>query len=406
MSLTFVYRARTAAGEQVAGTMRALDHTAALAALRERRLIPSEVRSTSGVFSFARFLRRSPSRERLAFFRAYAALEEAGIDFSTAFELLAQQAKSPRFREAVEAVRSDVERLGEKLWAAMSHRPDDFTDLEVAMVAAGEEAGNRAEIFDRLALFLERDARFRKQLGTALFYPAIVVAAALAITAYLFLMVVPQFAELFKAFDVRASSLLDTLLAIRDIASHPLALAAVAVFGGGLVLTLALLVQTPAGAIALDRFRLSLPMIGRLLRKAAVARLARVLATLLESGVNQLRALEVAIPVAESPVFARAIETARQRIAAGACASLDEALALTGIFEPLAVNFVRVGSQAGDVPGMLTKISEYYEDDVESLVATIPTLVQTLVTLGLGGVVAVIVYIVYVPLTTLASSVR
>jgi type IV pilus assembly protein PilC len=406
MSLTFVYRARTSAGEQVAGTMRALDRSAALAVLRERRLIASELRSTSGVFSFARFLRRSPSRERLAFFRAYAALEEAGIDFSTAFELLAEQARSPRFKEAVEAVRADVERLGEKLWAAMSHRPDDFTDLEVAMVAAGEEAGNRAEIFDRLALFLERDARFRKQLGTALFYPAFVIVAAFAITAYLFLMVVPQFAELFRAFGVSSNSVLDTLLAIRSAGGNPLSLLALFVFSAGGVLMLAFLARTPGGAIALDRLRLNLPMVGGLLRKAAIARLARVLATLLESGVNQLRALEVAVPVAESPVFARAIETARQRIAGGACASLDEALALTGIFEPLAISFVRVGSQAGDVPGMLAKISEYYEDDVESLVTTIPTLVQTLVTLGLGVVVAAIVYIVYVPLTTLASSVR
>jgi type IV pilus assembly protein PilC len=288
----------------------------------------------------------------------------------------------------------------------MSHRPDEFTDLEVAMVAAGEEAGNRAEIFDRIAHFLERDARFRKQLGAALFYPAIVVCAAIAVTLYLLFFVVPQFANLFAAFEVRSSPLLDALLVLRSLGSSPHTLLVLALAGIAATAGIAFFVQTPGGAMALDRTRLGLPLIGAMLRKAAIARLCRVLATLLESGVNQLRALEVATPVAESPVFARALELARQRVAVGACATLDEALALTGVFEAMAIGFVRVGSQAGDVPGMLLKISDYYEEDVESLATVIPTLAQTLVTLGLGVVVAFIVYVVYVPLTTLATSVR
>jgi len=406
MSLTFAYRARTASGRTISGTMRALDRTAALAALRERRLIPSDLRSATGAFSLGRFFRRAPARERLTFFRAYAALEQAGIDFSTAFELLSEQARTARFRDALNAVRSDVERGGEKLWKALSHRPDEFTDLEVAMVAAGEEAGNRAEIFDRIARFLERDARFRKQMGAALFYPAIVVTASLVVVTYLLLVIVPQFASLFDSFGVRASPILSAMLSARDFVVSPrgwiaLAIPATAVAVGGFFFA-----QTPSGTLAIDRARLGVPMLGPMLRKAAVARLARVLATLLESGVNQLRALEVAIPVAESPVYAGAVESARARIAAGACATLDEALALTGVFEPLALGFVRVGAHAGNVPGMLVKIAEYYEDDVESLAAVIPTLAQTIVTIALGAVVALIVYVVYVPLTTLATSVR
>jgi type IV pilus assembly protein PilC len=406
MSLTFTYRARDASGQIVAGTMRSIDRATALAALRERRLVPSELRSNIGAFSLERFFRRAPARERLAFFRAYAALEEAGIDFSTAFGLLSDQARTRRFRDALQSVRSDVERGGERLWRAMSHRPDEFTDLEVAMVAAGEEAGNRAEIFDRIARFLERDQKFRKQLSAALFYPAIVVCAAILVTAYLLFVVVPQFANLFAAFDVHESALLDALLFFRSIASSPRALAFGGIVAIACVAAAIAFAQTPGGAMTIDRSRLALPLIGPMLRKAATARLARVLATLLESGVNQLRALEVASPVAESPVFAQALELARQRVSAGACATLDEALALTGVFEPMAVGFVRVGSQAGDVPGMLLKISEYYEDDVEALATVIPTLAQTFVTLGLGVVVAFIVYVVYVPLTTLATSVR
>jgi type IV pilus assembly protein PilC len=148
------------------------------------------------------------------------------------------------------------------------------------------------------------------------------------------------------------------------------------------------------------------PLAGDAIRKTILARLCRVIATLLQSGVNQVRALEVAVPVAESPIFSRAIDVARERIATGHAASLEESLEASAVFPPLLVGFVRVGGTAGNVPAMLVKIAEYYEEDVESLLAAIPTLIQTTVTLGLGAVVAAIVYVVYVPLSTLSSSIR
>jgi type IV pilus assembly protein PilC len=386
--------------------MWALDRPSALAALRERMLVPFRLDSVAGGSSFGRFLPRRHSSERLAFFRAYAALEHAGVDFSTAFELLIAQARTARFGEALRAIRADVEDAGEKLWVAMSHRPRDFSDLEVAMVAAGEEAGNREDVFDRLAGFLERDERLRKRLGAVLLYPAFVVGGALAVTAYLLIAVVPQFARLFKAFDVGMSPVLSSLLWLSAIVSNPVAIgaAAGALLFGGFVLARA--AATPEGARALDRARLGAPLFGRLIRKVGAARLSRVLATLLESGVNQLRALEVAIPVVESPILSSALERARSGIAAGKSSSLDEAFEAAGVFEPLLVGFVRIGAQTGDIPHMLSRIADYYEDDVASILATLPTLIQTSVTLALGVLVAAIVYVVYVPLTTLSSSIH
>ena len=406
MSMTFAYRARTPSGERVAGTMRALDRGSALAMLRERMLIPSSLITTSSNFAFARLLRRAKPNERLAFFRAYAVLEKSGVDFSTAFELLAHQARTPRFRDALASVRSDVERGGEKLWSAMSHRPDEFSDLEVAMVAAGEEAGKREEVFDRLALFLERDEALRKKMTAALFYPAIVLVAASAITVYLFAFVIPQFAKLFQSFGVELSPIMRALVALSTILDNPF-LDVFAVTALTLVM-IALLrsLRTTEGALAFDAFRMRLPIIGDALRKSTLARLCRVIATLLQSGVNQIRALEVAIPVAESPLFARAIDSAREGIATGVSASLEEALATTGQFPPLLLGFIRVGNTAGNIPHMLVKVAEYYEEDVESLLTALPTIIQTAVTIGLGAVVAVIVYVVYVPLSTLSTSIH
>jgi type IV pilus assembly protein PilC len=386
--------------------MRALDRASALTVLRERMLVPWRLEATPPEFSLARLFARAKPSERLAFFRAYAALEKSGVDFSTSLGLLLEQARTPRMRDALASIRADVERGGEKMWAAMSHRPDEFSDLEVAMVAAGEEAGNREEVFDRLATFLERDEKLRKRLTAALFYPALVFAAALSIAAYLVAVVIPQFARLFASFDVQLSPLMTGLLGLTALLGSPYVLAALlgaATFAG---LAVARLLRTAEGSLAFDALRMRVPLLGDAIRKTILARLCRVIATLLQSGVNQIRALEVAAPVAESPLYARAIVTARERISAGTCASLDEALAYGGEFPPLLLGFIRVGGTAGNVPQMLVKIAEYYEDDVESLLSALPTVIQTAVTLGLGVLVAAIVYAVYVPLSTLSTSIH
>jgi type II secretory pathway component PulF len=406
MSITFSYRARTPGGTSVRGTMRALNRAEALRALRERMLIASQVEPALPAFGIGRIFARSKPSERLALFRAYAALEHAGVDFSTTMTLLTQQARTPRMREALASIRSEVEGGGEKLWTAMSHRPGEFTDLEVAMIAAGEEAGNREDVLERLARFLERDERLRKKLGSAMFYPAIVCAAALGISFYLFAVVVPEFARLFESLDVELSPALAATLAFDRLAANPfldLALAGGAC-AGALLAVRAL--RTSEGALALDVLRLRLPIVGDTIRKSILARLCRVLATLLQSGVNAVRALEVAVPVAESPIYAAAVETARERLADGSSASLEEALGATGRIPPLLLGFVRVGSAAGNLPEMLVKIAEYYEDDVESVLSAAPAAVQTAVTLGLGAIVSVIVYLVYVPLSTLSASIH
>jgi len=406
MPLTFAYDARTPGGKRVKGTMRALDRRAAFEALRERMLVPHDIRPASPRFSLLRLLGGARPAERLAFFRAYAALESSGVDFSRSFALLISHARTARMREALSGIATDVERGGEKLWTAMSRRPAEFSDLEVAMVAAGEEAGNREEIFDRLAVFLERDERLRKRLGAALFYPALVAAAAAAVSLYLLLFVLPQFGGLFESFGIAPSPLLLAALRVSEVLQSPrfdLALIGVSVFA---IWSTIRALTTEQGSIAFDTFRFRVPVLGGALAKASLARIARTLATLLQSGVNQMRALEVAAGVADGPMLSRAIVRARECIATGNAASLEEALAASGHFPPLFIGFATIGAASGTVPAMLTKVADYYEDDVESILTALPAAMQTAVTLGLGAVVAAVVYVVYVPLSTLSASIH
>ena len=404
--MTFTYRARTPSGRLVRGSVRAIDARIVYQQLRERMLTPSLIESSSQDFSLPRAWRRPRITERLAFFRAFSSLEQCGIDFSTAFDLLVGQARSGRFQDALVAIRSSVELSGEKLHAAMSQRPDEFSDLEVAMVAAGEEAGNREQIFDRLAGLLEHEHRIQKRLQSALLYPAIVVFVAVVITGYLFAVVVPQFGKLFSGFGVAPTGAMGALLALSALWTHPFPLLLVCAGALAMLAAFTRAIGTPAGALLFDRFVLRLPLVGDAVRKSIVARRFRVLSTLLQAGVNQIRALEIVSPVAGSPSFSQAIDAARDRLLAGLSASLEEAVEAASIFDPLTLGFIRVGSRAGNTPQMMVKIAEYFEEDVNALLAIVPTLVQTVVTIGLGAVVGLIVYVVYVPLSSLAAGIH
>ncbi len=230
--------------------------------------------------------------------------------------------------------------------------------------------------------------------------------AALAVSVYLFAFIVPEFARLFESLGVELSPALTAALAIERALSDPLLDFAFGAVAAAAVAATWRALRTPDGALAADALRLRLPYVGEAVGKSILARLCRVLATLLQSGVNAVRALEVAVPVAESPIYAAAVESARERLADGSSASLEEALGATGRIPPLLLGFVRVGSAAGNLPEMLVKIAEYYEDDVESVLSAAPAAVQTAVTLGLGAIVSVIVYLVYVPLSTLSASIH
>lgn len=404
--MTFTYRARALDGRVVKGNVRALTARAVYEQLRERMLVPSSIEHGTSGLSLPAILWRPSIKERLAFFRAFASLEQCGIDFSTAFAILIDQARSKRFRDALIAIRSSVELRGEKLHISMSARPVEFTDLEVAMVAAGEEAGNREDIFDRLASLLEHEHGARKRFQSALAYPAIVVVIAIAITLYLFTVVVPEFARLFAGFGVAPTGPMSALLAISDAVTRPVTLLPAAFCLIAASVALVKTIRTPSGALYANRLLLRTPGIGGFLRKSIVARTLRVLSTLLQAGVSQTRALEIAAPVSSSPVYAKDLERARERLLAGLSASLEEAVEALAVFDALTIAFIRVGSRAGNTPQMMLKAAEYFEEELNALVTMIPAIVQTVVTVGMGAVVALIVYVVYVPLSSLAANIH
>lgn len=399
------YAARTAAGELVRGTMEAPSADAVLASLRTRALFVTAVdREPAAMRALGRPLRlgRPSRRALLAFFRSFSTLIRAGVPMRRALDVAIERTSDAALRESLRAVLADVEH-GSSLGEAMARRPRGFAPLYVAMVRAGEAGGILDDVLERLATFLERDADLRKKLRSALAYPAVVVVAALGLALFLVARIVPMFGQMFEAFHAELPPTTRALLALGGALQQPamwIAGALVLVAVGG---TLAAAARTPRGALALDRARLSLPVIGPMLHKAITARTARMLATLLRSGIELVSAIAVVRPVAGSAAYAAAL--ARVDLALRAGEPLTAPLEAAKLFDPLAVALVRVGEETGLVDEMLLKVAAYFESDVEAAIATLGAVLEPALIAGLGCVVGFIVFSVFIPLYALIQEV-
>ena len=401
----FRYTARDAAGDLVRGSMEAPSVDAVLASLRTRALFVTAVDRES---LLARTVGRSlhvgaPSRRALlAFFRSFSTLIRAGVPMRRALDVTIDRAGDGALRESLRSVLADVEH-GTSLSEALGRRPRAFAPLYVAMVRAGEAGGILDDVLERLASLLERDADLRKKVRAALAYPAVVVAAALALVLFLMARIVPMFAQMFGAFNVELPPTTRALLAAGDALQRPATwIASVAVLAVAAA-ALAAAARSGRGALALDRLRLRLPVFGPLLHKAITARIARMLATLLRSGIELVTAIDVVRPVAGSPAYAAALE--RVDVALRAGDALTTPLEAARLFDPLAVALVRVGEETGLLDEMLLKVATYFETDVEAAIATLGAVIEPALIGVLGGVVGFIVFSVFIPLYSLIGSV-
>jgi type IV pilus assembly protein PilC len=399
------YAARTAAGELVRGSMEAPSADAVLASLRTRALFVTSVDRESAL---ARTLGRPlhlgrPSRRALlGFFRSFSTLVRAGVPLRRALDVTIERTSDGVLRESLRGVLADVEH-GASLADAMDRRPRAFAPLYVAMVRAGEAGGILDDVLDRLATFLERDADLRKKVRSALAYPAVVVVAALGLVLFLIARIVPMFAQMFDAFHAELPATTRALLAAGVALQQPVTWVLVLLLPAAAMTAVACLARTRRGALLLDRVRLRLPVIGPLLHKAITARIARMLATLLRSGIELVTAIGVVRPVAGSPAYAAALNQVDVALRAGD--ALTTPLEASRLFDPLAVALVRVGEETGLVDEMLLKVAAYFESDVEAAIATLGAVLEPALIVALGMVVGFIVFSVFIPLYSLIGSV-
>jgi type IV pilus assembly protein PilC len=401
----FRYAARTAEGERVRGSMQApsVDHV--LTTLHARALFVTaiEAESALGRAVGRTFSVGAPSRRALlTFFRSFSTLIRAGVSMRRALDVTVERADDPTLREALRSIGADVEH-GAALSDAMARRPRVFPPLYVAMVRAGEAGGILDDVLERLATLLERDADLRKKIRTALAYPAVVLTAALGLVLFLMARIVPMFAQMFGAFHVELPATTKLLLAVGEGLARPATWFAAVGIGIGAFAMVTAVVRTERGALAADRLRLRLPVVGPMLHKAITARIARMLATLLRSGIELVAAIDVVRPVAGSPAYSNALRDVNIAVRAGE--PLTPPLEAARLFDPLAVALVRVGDETGLLDEMLFKIAGYFETDVEAAIATLGAVIEPSLIVVLGGVVGFIVFSVFIPLYALIGSV-
>ncbi|GAC1388852.1 MAG: type II secretion system F family protein [Vulcanimicrobiaceae bacterium] len=406
MASLYYYTARNAEGSFVRGAIEAATDAAALTSLRTRALFVTSLlpaNSAKGLFAATLHLGPVKPGAVVAFFRSFATLISAGVPMRRSLGVAIQQCTDKRLAEALKAVLTDIEG-GSTLSNAMAKRPKEFSSFFVAMIRAGEFGGVLDEVLERLATFMERDRATRKRLASALTYPGIVALTAVILIVFLLSSIVPMFASLFDQMHVELPPTTAFLLALgAAFRTFPFWTGTVVCIGS-VILLASRLVSTQRGRLFWDSQKLRIPIFGTLMRKSALARLARMLGSLLRSGVGLVFALEVVADIVGNAAYEQNVADVRQALREGD--PLAEPLAQSRLYDPLIVQLVRVGEETGALDAMLLRIAEYYELDVETALATLGSTLEPLLIVGLGTVVGFIVFSIFIPLYTLIGSIK
>ena len=337
----------------------------------------------------------------VVFSRQLATMVDSGIPIVSALDVLADQLEDRTFKLILKKMRDDVE-AGTSLSEATGRHPKAFSDFFVNMIRAGESSGRLDEILDRVATYIEKVDALQRKVKASLFYPAFVSIMAFAITTFLVVVIVPKFKEIFTALGGQLPLPTLMLLGLSDFMRQWLVLELI----GGFLLIVAFRVYigTPGGRLWFDRLTLKFPVIGKLLQKVVIARFARTLATLVKSGVPILSSLEIVAKTSGNKVVERAVLSARSSIKEGE--NIADPLAHSKVFPAMVTRMISVGEKTGELEKMLSKIADFYENEVDAAVTALTSLIEPLVIAVLGVIIGGIVVALFLPIFKLPTMIH
>ncbi len=395
----FSWEGKNAAGKRVKGELEARDVQAAFNLLKSQHILPNASRIKKKGQGLEREIKvpgmgpKVRSSDIVIFTRQFSTMIEAGLPLVQALDVLSKQSDNQAFKQVLIGVKETVEGGG-SLTEGLARHPKVFDDLFVNMVSAGENAGILDVVLERLARHLEKSLKLRREVKTAMIYPAVVIAAATIVTAVLLIFVIPTFAELFE--DFGAALPLPTQMVIN--LSNFVVDNVLLIFGS--VAALGFLFfrfqKTQRGKEVLHPIALKLPIFGNIINKVALARFTRTLGTMLSSGVPVLEALTICAKTSGNQVVERDVLRARTAISEGK--SMSEPLSESGVFTPMVVQMIKVGEATGALDSMLQKIADFYEDEVDNAVAAMKQLIEPVMILVLGVLVGGLVIAMYLPI--------
>ncbi len=396
---TFEWKGRGRTGEQ-AGTLVADSKDAVIASLRRQQIVVTAVKEKGKEISVPKWGGGVPAQMVAIFTRQFSVMIDAGLPLVQCLEILSQQQESKAFKRALIQIRQDVE-SGSNLADSMRKHPKIFNDLYTNMVAAGEAGGILDTILQRLAQYIEKSVKLNSQVKAAMIYPVAVISIAVIVVAVILWKVIPVFAALFKGLGAELPMPTIIVIALSNFIADYWWLIGITM--AGTVYSLRRYHETYKGKRVLDGIILKSPILGMLMRKIAVARFCRTLSTLTSSGVPILDGLQITARTAGNSVIEDAIMATRKSVEEGK--TISEPLGETDVFPSMVVQMIAVGEQTGALDTMLSKIADFYEDEVDTAVAGLMKLLEPVLIAFLGVAIGGIVIAMYMPMFTLIGQV-
>lgn len=398
---SYKYTAKDASGKTITGIVDAGDARGAIDMLRKKDLVIISVdeAAVKSKFSFGNIGKTKVKLDEIVVFsRQLATMVDAGIPLVGALDILSDQTENRGFGDIVMKIRADVE-TGLSLSDALAKHKDIFSPLFVNMVKAGESSGMLDEILDRLAAYLEKTSALQKKVKSALIYPAVVTGMAIGITLLLLLKVIPIFKNIFEGFGAALPTPTLILLGISDFLRKYFLGAFIAL--SALIYIFTRYLKTERGRLIFDSFLLNMPIFGILFKKVAISKFTRTLSTLIKSGVPILTSLEIVAKTSGNKAVEMAIGNVTKNVREGE--NIAEPLAKSNVFPPMVVRMVAVGEQAGELEKMLYKIADFYDEQVDTAVSGLTSLIEPIIIAFLGLVIGTIVICMFLPIFKITS---
>jgi type IV pilus assembly protein PilC len=400
---TFSYSARNVTGTIQQGEIELPTRQEVVGWLRGQKLIPVRIEQKKGsaLTMDLKFGTGIKTRDIVIFTRQFATMINAGLPLVQSLDILAKQSENKSLASVTEQVQRDVE-SGNTLADSLRKHPKVFSDLYVNMVAAGEVGGILDVILLRLATFLEKNDALNRKIKGAMVYPAVIFVVAIAAVATLLIVVIPTFQEMFEGAGVALPGPTLFVIFLSELLQNYWYMFVIGIVAA--VFMVRQTYKTDGGQLAIDRMLLRLPILGQLLRKTAVARFTRTLGTLVSSGVSILDGLEITARTAGNRVIQDAVMESRSSIAGGE--TIAEPLKRSGVFPPMVVQMINVGEQTGGLDEMLSKIADFYDEEVDQAVEALLSALEPVMIVFLGGIVGGMIVAMYLPIFDMINAVQ
>lgn len=404
---TFAYRAYTDSGTETRGKLEAENEQLAMAAVAAKGLIPSAINQVGGGMDLA-WLKKAAKKsgkvkaaDLILFTKQFRTMFRAGLSITRLLEVLEQQTQHTGLKHAIVRITSDI-RSGSALHEAFRRHPAIFNSLYCSMLQSGETSGSLVEVMERMIYIIEHDYKVRKQISSALVYPAVVVVMLVAAFIFLISFVLPQFVTMFANAGVELPLPTRINMAIYELLKGYWPYLLVGLAGAGVGFRF--WAKTTRGRYILDSLFLRMPLIGPVLQKGAMSRFASIFAILQSSGVSVLESIRVISGIIGNAVIAKEFDRLREKLEEGR--GISGPLRTSRWFTPMVINMIAIGEESGNLEEMLREVASHYDFEVEYAVGRMTELITPILTVGLAGVVGFVVLSIYLPLADLIKVVK